>query len=83
MNEPTKIRDFILTVHIANRYRWNRAKSILAGFWMLCAIACIGGLEGFSPMPSPVGAVLFIGLGFYTLSQVETNWGIDQTERKN
>lgn len=83
MNEPTKIRDFILNVHVENRYRWNRAKTILAGFWALCAVACIGGLEGFAPMPSPIGAVLFIGLALYTLSHVETNWGLDHPERKH
>lgn len=81
-DERTKIRDFILTVHVANRYRWNRAKTILASFWMLCAVACIGGLEGFDPMPSPLGAVLFIGLGFYTASHIEVNWGLDQTDER-
>jgi hypothetical protein len=80
-DDRTKIRDFILNVHVANRYRWNRAKTILACVWALCAVACIGGLEGFAPMPSPLGAVLFLGLALYTASHIEVNWGLDQNDK--
>jgi hypothetical protein len=76
--DRTKIRDLILNVRVVNRYRWNRAKTILAGIWWMCGLACIGGLEGFDPMPSPVGAILFLGLAFYTLAHVETDWGQDE-----
>ena len=77
MKRQTQVRDFILNVRIVDRYKWNRAKAILAGVFAFIAMLCVGGLEGLEPMPSGTGAVLFLGLAFYTLLHVDMDWGRD------
>jgi len=75
MKRETQVRDFILNVRIVDRYKWNRAKAILAGVFAFIAMLCVGGLEGLEPMPSGTGAVVFLGLAFYTLLHVDMDWG--------
>jgi hypothetical protein len=75
MKRQTQVRDLILSLRIVDRYKWNRAKTILAGVFAFIAMLCVGGLEGFEPMPSGMGAVVFLGLAFYTMAHVDLNWG--------
>jgi hypothetical protein len=75
MKRETQVRDFLLNVRIVDRYKWNRAKAILAGVFAFIAMLCVGGLEGLEPMPSGTGAVVFLGLAFYTLLHVDMDWG--------
>jgi hypothetical protein len=75
MKRQTQVRDFILNVRIVDRYKWNRAKAILAAIFTFIAVCCIGGLEGVEPMPSGMGAVVFLGLAFYTVLHIDMDWG--------
>ena len=75
MERNTQVRDFILNVRVVDRHKWNRAKAILAGVFAFIAMLCIGGLEGVEPMPSGMGAVVFLGLSIFTILHIDMDWG--------
>lgn len=74
MSNPTRTRDFILNLHVADHAKWRRAKGILTAILTAGALVCMGGLEGEETPNAPLALILLAGAGLLI-------WNIERNDR--
>jgi len=74
MKRKRRAIDRLLSVHVRDYYRWNRAKTLFGVLCMIGAIMAIGGLEGESAISNPKLAGVLIMVGGIVALTIDTDW---------
>jgi len=61
-------------LRVTNQRRWRRTKLWLLAINTVALLWCMGGLEGYEPMPYPEAAVLLMGTFGYMVHNLTKHY---------